>query len=221
MIKQRAEAQTKELGRIRGECPDATGPGIRNMHLLAVAPNASSSILCGTSPSVEPISANVYTQRNKTGLTSVRNKHLDKLLTELGQNTEAVWHSIMVNNGSVQHLDFLDEYTKSVFKTAFELDQEWVVQHAADRQKFICQAQSINLFFPVGVPRSVVNSVHLNAWKKGLKGLYYLRTESAGKLKDVSAKIESSRLKEVVITGFGGKYSAIYLFNAGCLCPLG
>jgi len=189
-INREAVAETKLLAEERGEYPDGVGSERRNSHLLAIAPNASSGIILSTSPSIEPLKANAYTHRTRAGSFLVKNKYLDELLTEKGENNESNWTSIITKKGSVQHLPFLNEGEKSIFKTADELDQMWVVQHAAERQPFICQGQSVNLFFPAGAEKSYVNKVHFSAWKKGLKGLYYLRTEAKQRAENVSEKVE-------------------------------
>jgi len=173
----------------RGQCPDSKwyGGGVRNAHLLAIAPNASSSIICGnTSPSIEPYRANAFTQKTKTGSSLLKNKFLEELLELKGQNTEEIWKSIITNNGSVQHLDCLNEYEKDTFKTAVEIDQRWVIEHAADRQEFVCQAQSVNVFFPADVSKQELHNVHLMAWKQKLKTLYYLRSEALKRAETVS-----------------------------------
>ena len=188
-IKNEASRATRELAEERGECPDSkwAGGGVRNAHLLAVAPNASSSIICGnTSPSIEPYRANAFTQKTKTGSALLKNPFLEKLLEEKGENTEEVWKTIITNNGSVQHLDCLTDYEKDTFKTAVELDQRWVVEHAADRQEHICQAQSVNMFFPADVSKQELHNVHLMAWTKKLKTLYYLRSEALKRAEVVS-----------------------------------
>jgi ribonucleoside-diphosphate reductase alpha chain len=135
----------------------------------------------------------------------VKNKYLEQLLDEKGENNESTWTSIITNRGSVQHLPFLSEGEKAVFKTAQELDQNWVVQHSADRQKYICQGQSVNLFFPAGAPKSYVNKVHIKAWKEGLKGLYYLRTEAKSRAENVSEKVERVALQDDTRTIVYGK----------------
>jgi ribonucleoside-diphosphate reductase alpha chain len=168
----------------------------RNMHLAAVAPNANSSIICGCSASIEPIKSNAYTHRTRAGAHLVKNKALEEVLDGHGENTEATWKSIISNEGSVQHLDFLTEQERQVFRTAFELDQAWVVEHAAKRQEFICQGQSVNLFFPSGSPKPYVNAVHIKAWKEGLKGLYYLRTNAGVSADKVGASVERNALKD-------------------------
>ena len=195
-IKSEAVRETEVLAEERGEYPDGVGTGRRNSHLLAIAPNASSGVILSTSPSIEPSKANAYTHRTRAGSFLVKNKYLDKLLTERGQNNESIWTSIITNKGSVQHLPFLTEGEKAVFKTAQELDQNWVVQHAADRQKYICQGQSVNIFFPAGASKSYVNKVHIKAWKEGLKGLYYLRTEAKSRAENVSEKVERVALQD-------------------------
>ena len=206
-IKERAYKQTRKLAQERGECPDAKGHGVRNSHLLAIAPNANSSIIAVTSPSIEPWKSNAFTHRTRVGSYLVKNPHLEKVLRakaesvtdiKYGQDklVEDHWKSIILNEGSVQHLDWMSDWQKEVFKTAFEIDQRWIVDHAGDRQEFICQGQSVNLFFPAGTDKSVVNSVHLRAWKKKLKGLYYLRTNAGASAEKVSEKIEQDKLKD-------------------------
>jgi ribonucleoside-diphosphate reductase alpha chain len=189
-IKSEAVAETELLSEERGEYLDGVGSGRRNSHLLAIAPNASSGIILSTSPSIEPLKANAYTHRTRAGSFLVKNKYLNELLTEKGENNDSNWTSIITKKGSVQHLPFLTEGEKAIYKTADELDQMWVVQHAAERQEFICQGQSVNLFFPSGAEKSYVNKVHYSAWKKGLKGLYYLRTEAKQRAENVSEKVE-------------------------------
>ena len=181
LIKTKAKAATKQLAAERGECPDGEwwGAGVRNAHLLAIAPNASSSIICGnTSPSIEPYRANAFTQKTKTGSALLKNRHLEKILEEKGINDEETWKSIITNNGSIQHLEGLDDWTKDVFKTAVEIDQRWVIEHAADRQEFICQSQSVNIFFPADVSKQELHNVHMMAWTRKLKTLYYIRSEA-------------------------------------------
>jgi ribonucleoside-diphosphate reductase alpha chain len=195
-INKEAIAETELLAQERGEYPDGIGTGRRNAHLLAIAPNASSGVILSTSPSIEPTKACAYTHRTRAGSFLVKNKYLDRLLTEREMNNESTWTSIITNKGSVQHLPFLTEGEKAVFKTAQELDQNWVVQHAGDRQKYICQGQSVNLFFPSGAQKSYVNQVHIKAWKEGLKGLYYLRTEAKNRAENVSEKVERVALQD-------------------------
>ena len=189
-INEEAHKETELLAQERGEYPDGVGSGKRNSHLLAIAPNASSGVILSTSPSIEPMKANAYTHRTRAGSFLVKNKYLEELLDEKGENNDSTWTSIITKKGSVQHLPFLTEGEKAVFKTADELDQMWVVQHSAERQDYICQGQSVNLFFPSGAEKAYVNKVHYKAWEYGLKGLYYLRTESKQRAENVSEKVE-------------------------------
>ena len=190
-----------ELGKARGEAPDAVGTGRRFSHLMAVAPNASSSIIMGnTSPSVEPYRANAYRQDTLSGSFLNKNKHLDKIIKESVDGEDQykkVWSSIIANDGSVQHLDILDDWQKDIFKTSMEIDQRWVVEHAADRQNYIDQAQSINLFFRPDVNVKYLHAIHFMAWKVGLKTLYYCRSEKIGKADKVARKIEREAIKEL------------------------
>ena len=186
-IKTEAVNATRKLAEERGEAPDAEGYGVRNVHLLAVAPNASSSIICGnTSPSIEPYRANAFTQKTKSGSSLQKNEYLEHILQELGEDDDEVWKSIITKGGSVQHLDFLDEYTKDVFKTAVEIDQRWVIDFAAYRQEYICQSQSLNVFFPANVSKQELHAIHMMAWKKKVKTLYYLRSEAYKRAENVS-----------------------------------
>jgi ribonucleoside-diphosphate reductase alpha chain len=189
-IKEKANEATKFLAKERGECPDAVGHGVRNSHLLAIAPNASSSIICGnTSPSIEPYRANAFVQKTKTGSSLLKNEYLEHCLDEIGMNNEDIWQSIITHDGSVQHLEFLDDETKDIFKTGPELDQRWLVEFAADRQEYICQSQSLNLFFPANVSKQELHAVHIMAWKKGVKTLYYLRSEAIKRADNVSDEV--------------------------------
>jgi len=205
LIKERALKQTQELAKLRGEAPDAVGYGVRNTHLLAIAPNANSSIVANTSPSIEPYKSNAYTHRTRAGAHLVKNRYLEILLNKKSLEypeeeriswLNEIWTSIITSDGSVQHLECLNEWEKNVFKTAFELDQRWLVDHSADRQEFICQGQSVNLFFPAGTDKAIVNAVHLRAWKNKLKGLYYLRTNAGAKAETVSEKVRVEKLKD-------------------------
>ena len=196
-IKAQAINQTVYLAAERGSCPDIEG--IRNSHLLAIAPNANSSILAGCSPSIEPWKSNAYTHRTRVGSHLVKNPYLDKVIKAHNPDIEWVeeqWKSIILSEGSVQHLKWLSDWHKDVYKTAFEIDQRWVVDHAAARQPFICQGQSVNLFFPAGTDKSYVNEVHLRAFNKKLKGLYYLRTSAGAKADNVSVKATRVALKD-------------------------
>ena len=195
-IQSEAIEETLLMGKERGEAPDMVGTGRRNAHLLAIAPNANSSIIGGTSASIEPIKANAYTHRTRAGSHLVKNKYLEQLLESLDKNTQDVWSSIITNGGSVQHLAFLTDEQKAVFKTAIEINQDWVVYLGGTRQKYLCQGQSLNLFFPAGAPKSYVHTAHYNAWKYGCKGLYYLRTETSNRAENVAQKIERDRLVE-------------------------
>ena len=163
-----------------------TGTGLRHSFLLAIAPNANSSVLCGTSPSIEPWKANAYTHRSRAGSFRVRNAYLQEVLKSHGRDDDETWTSVTTNSGSVQHLGFLTEHEKAVYKTATELDQHWIIRHAAERQPDICQGQSVNLFFPAHADRAHLHRVHFEAWKRGLKGLYYLRTEAESRPDDVT-----------------------------------
>ena len=190
-IKSYAEAETIKLAVERGACPDDDTCSVRNAHLLAIAPNASSSIICGnTSPSIEPFRANAYTQKTKSGSHLHKNKFLEEVLNEYNSNDDATWKSIVTNKGSVQHLDILDEHEKEVFKTAVEINQSWVIEHAAERQKYVCQSQSVNLFFPPDVNKGDLHNIHMLAWAKNMKTLYYLRSEAISRADNVSNKIK-------------------------------
>ena len=190
-IKSQAQNTTEQLAVERGACPDDDSCSVRNTHLLAIAPNASSSIICGnTSPSIEPFRANAYTQKTKSGSYLQKNKFLEELLEKYEQNTENTWKSIVTNKGSVQHLEFLSEEEKEVFKTAVEINQSWVIEHAAQRQEFICQSQSVNLFFPPDVNKGELHNIHMLAWAKNMKTLYYLRSEAISRADNVSNKIK-------------------------------
>jgi ribonucleoside-diphosphate reductase alpha chain len=202
-IREGLDAANKELGLERGEAPDAEGTGLRFSHVMAIAPNASSSILMGnTSPSIEPYRANAYRQDTLSGAHLNKNRYLDKIIKEkCDEDTKLdyneIWSSIIANDGSVQHLDFLDEWTKDVYKTSMEIDQRWVVDHAAHRQSYIDQAQSVNLFFRPDVNIKYLHAVHFQAWKQGLKTLYYCRSEKLAKADKVSKRIEREVIKEL------------------------
>ena len=202
-IREKLNDANLELGNERGEAPDAKGTGQRFSHLMAIAPNASSSILMGnTSPSVEPYRANAYRQDTLSGAYLNKNKWLDRIIkakcdADKKIDYQEIWSSIIANDGSVQHLDILDEYTKDVFKTSMEIDQRWVVEHAADRQQYIDQAQSLNLFFRPDVNVKYLHACHFLAWKQGLKTLYYCRSEKLAKADKVSKKIERDIIQEI------------------------
>jgi ribonucleoside-diphosphate reductase alpha chain len=192
-----------ELGKERGEAPDAKGTGQRFSHLMAIAPNASSSILMGnTSPSIEPYRANAYRQDTLSGSHFTRNRWLSKVIDEESKNhkegwTDEVWSSIIANDGSVQHLDWMSEWDRDVYKTSMEIDQRWVVQHAADRQQWIDQAQSLNVFFRPDSHIKYIHAVHFQAWKAGLKTMYYCRSDKIAKADKVAKRIEREIIKEI------------------------
>lgn len=196
-IKQGVDAASKLLAKERGSCLDAAECGVeeRFSNKMAIAPTASISIIANnSSPGIEPFAANAFTQKTLTGSFSVRNKNLVKLLESKGKNTEDVWSSITITEGSVQHLDFLDEHEKLVFKTAQEIDQRWMIDLSAERQDYICQAQSLNVFLPGDVSKKELHEVHFRAWQKGLKSLYYCRSTSVQRADKVSNKTESHEL---------------------------
>jgi len=183
-IRRGADAASVKLAQERGPCPDAQEAGVmaRFSHKLAIAPTASISIICGgTSAGIEPIPANIYTHKTLSGSFAVKNPYLEQLLDEKGMNTEAVWSSILKNEGSVQHLDFLSDDEKDVFKTAFEIDQRWIVELAADRTPLICQGQSLNIFLPGDVDKWDLHMLHWMAWERGVKSLYYCRSKSVAR----------------------------------------
>lgn len=202
-IKEQAVAESLKLGDERGEAPDMEGTGRRNSHLIAVAPNSNNSIIVGTSPCIEPVSGNAYTQSTRAGSFLVKNPHLERLLTKLAEDEkdpvkwlEEQWKNIIQHSGSVQQLDYLTDHEKNLFKTAFELDQHWVIEQADARQQHICQSQSLNLFFPAGVSREYFNSVHLKALKaQNVKGLYYARMERSVNV-DMAKEVERKALKD-------------------------
>ena len=207
-IREKLNEANLKLGTERGEAPDAAGTGNRFSHLMAIAPNASSSIIMGnTSPSVEPYRANAYRQDTLSGSHLNKNKFLNRVIEQhLNPDPDGsistddyneIWSSIIANDGSVQHLDWMDDWTKDVFKTGMEIDQRWIVDHAANRQQFIDQAQSINLFFRPDVNIKYLHAVHYQAWKQGLKTLYYCRSEKLAKADKVSKKIERNIIQEI------------------------
>jgi ribonucleoside-diphosphate reductase alpha chain len=180
-IKAAADAASIKLAHERGACPDAAEYGImeRFSNKIAIAPTASISIICGgTSPGVEPNAANSFTHKTLSGSFGVRNKYLADVLARYGHDDDETWSSITTHEGSVQHLDYLNEHEKDVFKTAIELDQRWLIELAADRAPFICQAQSLNIFLPADVEKRDLHNIHFMAWKRGVKSLYYCRSKS-------------------------------------------
>jgi ribonucleoside-diphosphate reductase alpha chain len=197
-IKDEALQATLEMGKRRGEAPDMKGTGRRNAHMLAIAPNANSSMIVNTSPSIEPWKANAFTSRTRVGSHLNKNPYLEIELEKIGKNTEEVWSTIITNGGSVQHLDFLDNHIKEVFLTAIELNQLALVKLAGERQKYLCQGQSLNLFFPAGATKKELHQAHYQAWKQGCKGLYYLRTESSNRAENVSQKVEREKLDDII-----------------------
>jgi ribonucleoside-diphosphate reductase alpha chain len=202
-IRSKLNEANQELGKERGEAPDAKGTGNRFSHLMAIAPNASSSIIMGnTSPSIEPYRANAYRQDTLSGSFLNKNRYLDDIIKKKCEEDpkldyNEVWSSIIANDGSAQHLDILDDWQKDVFKTAMEIDQRWVIQHAADRQEYIDQAQSLNVFFRPDVNVKYLHAIHFLAWKQGLKTLYYCRSEKIGKADKVAKKIERQVMQEI------------------------
>ena len=205
-IRTQADAASKMLAEERGPCPDAADYGImeRFSNKMAIAPTASISIIAGnSSPGIEPIAANVFLQKTLSGSFTVRNRHLQQLLAERGQDSDEVWSSITLNKGSVQNLDFLTEQEKAVYKTALEMDQRWIVEHAADRTPFICQSQSVNLFLPANVHKRDLHQIHFLAWKRGMKSLYYCRSLSIARADTVSDKaIRPDEFTGIPTSGF-------------------
>ncbi len=197
-IKRGVDDASVKLAHERGPCPDAADYGImeRFSNKMAIAPTASISIICGgASPGIEPIAANAYTHKTLSGSFAVKNQYFVKVLEAHGQNTDDVWSSIFTNEGSVQHLDFLTQEEKDVFKTAFEIDQRWLIEHAADRTPFVCQAQSLNVFLPANVHKSDLHRIHWEAWKKGVKSLYYCRSKSIQRAESNASWVRSRESK--------------------------
>jgi ribonucleoside-diphosphate reductase alpha chain len=211
-IKAGADQASIDLAKEKGPCPDAEEYGImeRFSNKTAVAPTASISIICGgSSPGIEPIAANVYAHKTLSGTFTVRNRHLKILLQEKNQDNDEVWLSILSNGGSVQHLDFLSEHEKDVYKTAFEIDQRWLIDLAGDRSEMIDQAQSLNVFLPADSDKAYLHDVHFSAWKKGVKSLYYCRSLSLQRAENSSnqpAKIDVKTLDEVAAESNSNDY---------------
>lgn len=202
-IRAQADVASVELAEIRGPCPDAADYGImeRFSNKMAIAPTASISIICGgSSPGIEPNVANSFTHKTLSGSFNVRNKYLKKLLAEKGEDTDETWSSVTTHEGSVQHLDFLTDDEKDVFKTAFELDQRWIIDLAGDRAEYVCQSQSLNVFIPADVQKKMLHDIHWMAWKKGVKTLYYCRSKSIQRAEAVSHKQEVTTLDAVGAT---------------------
>ena len=200
-IREGLDAANLQLGAERGEAPDAIGTGRRFSHVMAIAPNASSSIIMGnTSPSIEPYRANAYRQDTLSGSFLNKNKHLDAIIKRATNSEEEyndIWSSIIANDGSVQHLSLLSEMQKAIYKTSMEIDQRWVIDLAADRQHYIDQAQSLNLFFRPDAHIKYIHAIHFMAWKKGIKTMYYCRSEKIGKADKVSKRVEREVIKEL------------------------
>ena len=199
-IQQKVDEASKNLAEERGACPDANDYGIKERfsNKTAIAPTASISIICGgASPGVEPVAANSYTHKTLSGSYNVRNKYLSKLLEKYGKNTDEIWSSITTNQGSVSHLDFLTKEQKEVFKTAFEIDQNWIIEMGADRTPNISQAQSINIFVPADVHKRELHQIHFQAWKKGLKSLYYCRSKSIQRAENINLGSSTDVTKNV------------------------
>jgi len=199
-IQEKVDAASVTLAEERGACPDAAEYGIKERfsNKTAIAPTASISIICGgTSAGVEPISGNSYTHKTLSGSFNVRNKYLQKVLDKYKMNDEETWSSITTNQGSVSHLDFLTEAEKETFKTAFEIDQRWIIELGADRTPYISQAQSINVFVPADIHKKELHDIHFQAWKKGLKSLYYCRSKSIQRAEDVTAGSSTDVTKNV------------------------
>ena len=203
-IQEKVDAASVALAEERGACPDAAEYGIKERfsNKTAIAPTASISIICGgSSPGIEPIAANSYTHKTLSGSFNVRNKYLKKLLQKYEKDTDEVWSSITTNQGSVSHLDFLTAEEKDTFKTAFEIDQRWVVELGADRTPHISQAQSINIFIPADIHKKELHNLHFQAWKKGLKSLYYCRSKSIQRAENVNNTSQTDVTKNVYSSG--------------------
>ncbi|MBL0319057.1 MAG: ribonucleoside-diphosphate reductase subunit alpha [Alphaproteobacteria bacterium] len=200
-IREDADKASHNIALKKGPCPDAEEAGLmeRFTHKLAIAPTASISIIAGnTSPGIEPYAANSFTQKTLTGSFNVRNKMLLRLLESKGQNSDAIWSSIATHEGSVQHLEFLTQEEKDVFKTASEIDQRWIIELAADRTPHICQATSVNLFLPGDVHKRDLHHIHFSAWEKGVKSLYYCRSTSIQRAEKVSHKVKSLQMADSI-----------------------
>ena len=193
-IRERANAKSLKLGKLRGEPDDMKGTGERFSHKLAIAPNANSALILDTSASIEPLPANCFASKTRVGTHEKRSKYLEVYLESIGKNTPSVWSSITVNNGSVQHLDFIPEDVKDVFKTAMEIDQIALIDMAGDRQRYLCQGQSLNIFVHAKPSKKYLHELHYRGWKAGLKGMYYLRTTKDSSIEVASKKIERKSL---------------------------
>ena len=199
-IQEKVDQASKDLADERGACPDAAEYNFKERfsNKTAIAPTASISIICGgASPGVEPVAANSYTHKTLSGSYNVRNKYLEKVLEKHGKNDDETWSSITTNQGSISHLDFLTDLEKKVFKTAFELNQNWIVELGADRTPYVSQAQSINLFLPADVHKKELHQIHFQAWKKGLKSLYYCRSKSIQRAENINSGSSTDVTKNV------------------------
>jgi len=199
-IQEKVDQASKDLADERGACPDAAEYNFKERfsNKTAIAPTASISIICGgASPGVEPVAANSYAHKTLSGSYNVRNKYLEKVLEKHGKNDDETWSSITTNQGSISHLDFLTDLEKNVFKTAFELNQNWIVELGADRTPYVSQAQSINLFLPADVHKKELHQIHFQAWKKGLKSLYYCRSKSIQRAENVNSGSSTDVTKNV------------------------
>jgi ribonucleoside-diphosphate reductase alpha chain len=197
LYKKHLDQTNLDLGKLRGEAPDAEGTGKRFSHMMAIAPNASTSLIMGnTSPSIEPYRANAYRQDTMSGSYLKKNKYLDKIIQERAKNPDEVWASIVTAAGSVQHIDFLTDWEKDVFKTATEINQLWIIGHAAQRQKYIDQAQSVNLFFYPEADITYIHDIHFSAWKDGLKTLYYCRSNKIYHGEAMNKQVKRIKLDE-------------------------
>ncbi|MEK9650536.1 MAG: ribonucleoside-diphosphate reductase subunit alpha [Gammaproteobacteria bacterium] len=208
-IDKEVNESSKILAEERGACPDAADYGImeRFSNKTAIAPTASISIICGgASPGIEPVAANSYTHKTLSGSFNVRNRYLKELLAKHGKDTDEVWSSITTNQGSIMHLDFLSDHEKDVFKTAFEIDQRWLIDHSADRTPYISQAQSLNVFLPADVHKRDLHQVHFQAWKKGLKSLYYCRSKSIQRAEVVNQTVSSASKNQPASNGEAANY---------------
>jgi len=209
-VRKHLDEANKLLGMERGEAPDAEGTGNRFSHLMAIAPNASSSIIMGnTSPSIEPYRANAYRQDTLSGSSLNKNRHLDKIIQKEAENhpdawAQEQWSSIIAHDGSVQHLAWMNDWDKDVYKTGMEINQQWVIQHAADRQEYIDQAQSLNVFFRPDSHIKYIHAVHFQAWKQGLKTMYYCRSDKIAKADRVSKRIEREVINELDLSALTG-----------------
>ena len=199
-VQEKADQASVKLAEERGPCPDAEEYGIKERfsNKTAIAPTASISVICGgASPGIEPIAANSYTHKTLSGSFNVRNKYLAKILEKHGKNDDETWSSITTNQGSVSHLGFLTDIEKDTFKTAFEIDQRWIVELGADRTPHISQAQSVNIFVPADIHKKERHDIHFQAWKKGLKSLYYCRSKSIQRAENVNSGSSTDVTKNV------------------------